>query len=101
MNAFHNVAVWKWLISHFDSSEFTLSYIYIITTGSGPFEEVEFDDYLQEVGIEVVGIGKSLETLVVGQEGWDAEELTNLIRRRCFFRICSLWMTLTTAKKCY
>jgi len=49
----------------------------IVTLGSGPFSEDEFDCYLKDLGITPCASGCAW--IVVGHEGWSATELNELL----------------------
>lgn len=46
-----------------------------VSTGSSPVEESQFDNFLLRSGIVPYYIGADLDILIVGREGWNAEEL--------------------------
>jgi hypothetical protein len=48
----------------------------VVTTGSGPFEENQFDDLVRSLGIQIFNPNKEIETLVLGRENW-SEQLIN------------------------
>ena len=54
----------------------------VSTTGSGPFEEDEFDEFLRECGTEIPVVSPATEVLVVGKDGWSEALLATLIRWR-------------------
>lgn len=49
----------------------------VVTLGSGPFPEDQFDDYLLRLGIEADSSG--YPWIIVGREGWIEEKLDNLL----------------------
>jgi len=51
----------------------------VATTGSGPFEEGDFDQLLRSVGIGPCDAGGDDEFLIVGREGWNAEAISRQI----------------------
>lgn len=52
------------------------------TTGSGPFAESEFDDFLRSHGVEPQQIGSNTDLLVIGRECWDSYVLDVLLKSR-------------------
>lgn len=54
----------------------------VATTGSGPFEEAEFDEFLKSHGIEPHTIESNLLILVIGEKGWHESDLRKLLQAR-------------------
>ena len=54
----------------------------VVTAGSGPFNEGEFDDFLQRQGLAVEALETDLDTLILGREAWILEELDRHIELR-------------------
>ena len=54
----------------------------VATTGSGPFEEHDFDSALEFIGIAVHGLSSESEILVVGERDWNSSELLDLVDAR-------------------
>lgn len=54
----------------------------IATTGSGPFPEGEFDDFLRRFGMRPRGVGADVGSLIVGRNEWSESELRALLRAR-------------------
>lgn len=81
-SAFDNLEVWRWLLEF--SEQVELPSIDVITEGGGPIEEETFDTLLRECGFNVYGIytDASIDTLVLGREGWDPDGLDALIDNR-------------------
>ena len=56
----------------------------VATQGSGPYEEAEFDAFLQRCGIEVrhvSGGDAPPEVVIVGREAWNADDIDELFER--------------------
>lgn len=51
----------------------------VVTLGSGPFVEGEFDGFLQSRGIQICFPGEVVDTLVLGRLYWDRGELSDHI----------------------
>lgn len=81
-SAFDNLEVWGWLLGFSEQVEFPS--IDVITEGGGPIEEETFDTLLRECSFNVYGIytDASIDTLVLGREGWDPDGLDALIDNR-------------------
>lgn len=55
----------------------------VMTTGSGPVDEGDFDEFLEACGISVDGVSDDgPSVLVVGHDDWDEDELDAAIRGR-------------------
>lgn len=54
----------------------------VSTTGSGPFEESDFDEFLGGLGITVYSVDSGNEVLVVGNDSWSEEDLLELLDQR-------------------
>lgn len=54
----------------------------ISTTGSQPFLEDDFDDYLRANGIKPYPLHEGTEVLIIGHEDWDEEEIKDLLDER-------------------
>ena len=70
---------------------------HMVTMGTGPFDEDDFDHFLREKGVEVYPAGTDLNVLVIGRTDWDEEELDKQIevRRGKELRVYSQEMLLT------
>jgi len=79
-NAFRSRPPRDWLCQNADASSLGLKYV--ATSGSGPFQEGEFDDFLRRLQIEPRGIAAGTRVLVVGRRDWSENSLKNLIRQR-------------------
>lgn len=55
----------------------------VITMGSGPFDENDFDNFLKQWGIEVWPAGTDFNVLVIGRYNWDEKELDKQLEVRC------------------
>lgn len=69
----------------------------IVTMGSGPFDEDDFDHFLIEKEVKVNLAGTDLNILVIGWNNWDEEELDKHLelRRGKELRVYSQEMLLT------
>jgi hypothetical protein len=54
----------------------------VATVGFGPFSEQDLDDFFRTRGLEVYMPGEHTETVVVGRDGWDGEDLKALLDAR-------------------
>ena len=54
----------------------------VSTTESCPFDEVEYDSFLGELGIKALPPSSDLNILVMGREEWDEEHLNGVIEAR-------------------
>lgn len=54
----------------------------VVTIGSGPIDESDFDEFLRQCGIDPCPVGSDLEVMVVGREGWSAEKVEQQIQVR-------------------
>lgn len=64
--------------------------------GSGPFDEIEFDDLLREYGIQLFERSPNVETVIVGYDGWEKNLLEMLfLRRGKSFKVYSQEMFLS------
>ena len=80
-NPFNNLDILDWFCSDIDI-EISSFPIEVITYGSGPFEEAEFDSFLNKFDIQIEGIGSDLDTLIIGRLEWDEESLDEQIELR-------------------
>lgn len=77
---------WEALLSHLPRSAALCRGVLgtrVMTTGSGPVEEGEFDEFLAECGIGVDHVYEVVaNVLVLGHEGWSKDGLAAAIRAR-------------------
>lgn len=78
-NPFDHEELRNWFFEGMDASD--LFPIGIGTLGSGPFDEHEFDEFLEGLGVEAFAPSADLDTLVVGREGW-SDDLNRIIEAR-------------------
>ena len=76
---FNDVDLRNWF---FDRFEVTKREISAVTTGSGPFEENEFDGFLEDYGITPCVPDPDLEYLIVGHVDWDDNVIVKMLRYR-------------------
>jgi hypothetical protein len=79
-NPFRNRHLRDWLCQNADPSSIGLRRV--STTGSGPFEEAEFDGFLQGLGIQLRTLTSETTILVVGRRDWRKSALRKLINAR-------------------
>jgi hypothetical protein len=71
------------LCKNLPSSHFKWIPDVLATSGSGPWNEQEFDDFLLELGIQPVSMpGTDINGLILGVGGWDEDELSQQIYDR-------------------
>ena len=70
-----------WFLKQFE--EFDLDIDLVSTMGSGPFQESEFDAFLEGIGIEAYPVEEDTEILVLGEEDWSPEVLRRMLSERC------------------
>lgn len=71
----------------------------IMTTGSGPIRETDFDDMLKSCGVAVWALTDSnLGVLVVGHDDWESDDLDEVVRAHAgeSLRVYSQEMVLTS-----
>jgi hypothetical protein len=55
----------------------------VASQGNGPYDENDFDKFLVACGIEAIYLHESdADVVVLGQEGWDSEDLDAVIEAR-------------------
>lgn len=54
----------------------------IVTLGSGPFNQEDFDEFLESKGIQLRSLKSDVDILVIGQFDWDGEDLDDHIESR-------------------
>lgn len=59
-----------------------LSFSKAVTIGLGPLSEDDFDDLIEEYGIEAYHPSNELDVLIVGREGWNSELLMTQVDLR-------------------
>jgi hypothetical protein len=79
-NPFRNRQLRDWLCQNVDPSALGLKTV--STTGSGPFEEAEFDEFLRRSGIRPRTITETTKVLVIGRRDWSESALRKLIQAR-------------------
>ena len=79
-NPFENPELRNWFFQDIDASG--LFPEGIVTLGSCPFDEDEFDNFLERLGVSVHPTSSDLEVLVVGQQGWKEDQLHEAIEKR-------------------
>jgi len=81
-NPFNDIHILKWILanrnrinseSFFDAG--------VITTGSGPFEEDDFDNILRSLGIEIYHSHPEINTMIVGENGWSEDDIIAMINK--------------------
>jgi hypothetical protein len=68
-NPFNNPYLRDWLLNCFELYDIGIKHV--ITTGAGPFDENEFDDFLNHFKITSCIPSEDIEILIVGMEEWD------------------------------
>ena len=79
-NPFRNRQLRDWLCQGVDPSAIGLKAV--STTGLGPFEETEFDEFLKGLGVQPRTITADTKVLVVGRREWSESTLRELIQSR-------------------
>jgi hypothetical protein len=79
-NPFRNRQLRDWLCHNVDPAAIGLKAV--STSGSGPFEEAEFDDFLRRSGITPRTIASGTKVLVIGRREWSESALRTLIKAR-------------------
>src|SRR6266542_2882100 len=79
-NPFRNRVIRDWLCQDIDRTALGLKAV--STTGSSPFAEAEFDEFLQRLGIQPHTIRSDTKVLVVGRREWSESELRGLLKAR-------------------
>jgi hypothetical protein len=79
-NPFRDRMLRNWLCQSLDPSAIGLKAV--STTGSGPFAEVEFDEFLRGLRVEPQTIAPQTKVLIVGRRGWTESELRTLLEAR-------------------
>jgi hypothetical protein len=79
-NPFRNRQLRDWLCQNVDPAAIGLKAV--STTGSGPFEGAEFDEFLRRSGITPRTIASSTKVLVIGRREWSESALRTLIKAR-------------------
>jgi hypothetical protein len=69
-----------WLLDQLE--EYPLEIELVSTMGSGPFQEDEFDDFLESLGIEAYPMEENTEVLILGEEDWSSEVLRDMLSER-------------------
>lgn len=83
-NPFNNELLRNWFYDHLKHQdklnmiEFPLGKV--VTTGSSPFEEVEFDNFLIENNIHPYFPSKELKVMVIGSEDWDEYTIIEMFK---------------------
>ncbi|MCY7348532.1 MAG: hypothetical protein LH614_20275 [Pyrinomonadaceae bacterium] len=75
-----NETLKNWFLECFGSAPSSENFV--STTGSMPFDEEEFDEFLGEGNLTVFGIQDETNVLIIGRENWSEEKLDNLLDRR-------------------
>ncbi len=60
-----------WFINHFELMDIGINSV--ISLGSGPFEESEFDEFLNLNGITSYNPHENIEMVIVGTDNWDED----------------------------
>ena len=79
-NPFRNRQLRDWLCQGVDPSAIGLKAV--STTGLGPFEKTEFDEFLKGLGVQPRTITADTKVLVVGRREWSESTLRELIQSR-------------------
>jgi hypothetical protein len=79
-NPFNNIEILDWFLKCFEFSEIGVKYA--VTTGSGPFEEEEFDNFLKQNGVSPSIPSEVIETLIVGFKDLDESVLLDTLSSR-------------------
>lgn len=74
---FNSKILREWFIKHFELSDIGINSV--VSLGSGPFEESEFDGFLLGNGIEPFDPSEDVETVVVGVDDWDQMKLLQML----------------------
>jgi len=73
------VFAWEAILAHLSRNAVVCRGILgtdVMTTGSGPFDEGEFNEMLRECGVSVRNVSDpGPSVLIVGHEDWDAEDV--------------------------
>jgi hypothetical protein len=93
-NPFNDVDLRNWLFGRFGVDKLEIS---VVTTGSGPFDECEFDDFLKVYGITPCKPNPDLEYLIVGHEDWNEDVIVEMLwqKRKKRLKIYSQEMFLS------
>jgi hypothetical protein len=75
-NPFNHAALRDWFFEAFSDSPFGEG---VATTGSGPFDENDLDEFIRGRGLEAYAFSEETDVLVVGREGWREEDLLWLL----------------------
>jgi len=77
---------WNMILTHMHKNKGMCKVLFglgVITTGSGPCDEDEFDMFLRECGIPIYEISDNVPTkLVIGHIDWDEDEVRKVIQAR-------------------
>lgn len=79
-NPFTTPILRDWFLDQFGVAPLDIEVV--STMGSGPFEETEFDQFLEGAGIEACAVDEDTDILVIGEEDWDPEVLQDMLRAR-------------------
>jgi hypothetical protein len=79
-NPFTNKILCDWFFDSIEENEIGISEI--VTFGSGPFEESEFDEFLSQKGLSVFEFNNETAVIVVGANEWDEEQIDRVIQQR-------------------
>jgi hypothetical protein len=77
-NPFRDRRLRNWRCQNLDPSAIGLKAV--STTGSSPFAEAEFDEFIRGLGIEPQTLASKAKVLVVGRRGWSESELRKLLK---------------------
>jgi hypothetical protein len=77
---------WDTILPHMHHNRSTCRVIFslgVMTTGSGPYDEFEFDAFLEECDVEVFSISDPVKSkLIIGRDDWDEDLILSLIQSR-------------------
>ncbi len=77
---------WKTILTHLPHNYVKCQVIFglgVMTTGSGPCDEGNFDEFLEECGVDIFYVSEfGPSKLVIGHEGWDEDKLRLAIEAR-------------------
>jgi len=54
----------------------------VVTTGSGPFEENDFDNFLKQFGFNYHDPEEEIEIVIIGNENWDLQKIQDMLKYR-------------------
>jgi hypothetical protein len=77
---FNNLILRNWFIQNLEILSIGIDDV--VTLGSGPFEETDFDEFLKKNGITPCEPSDEIETVVVGADDWEQLKLLEMLTLR-------------------